>query len=234
MRKLSICIPTFNRVDMTIESFLDVMSDERIESIVVVDDASDLDAFNELKSICDFLPKVSLFRNLTNQNCYANKMIAASYAKSDYIILLDSDNIIQTDYLDAIFEQDWNEDTILAPVFARTMFDYRAFSGLLIDKENVVQYIDKPMFQTALNTANYFIHKESYLHTFDPNFNPVTADSIYINYLWLKNKGKIKFVEGMEYEHKIHNGSHYINNVHRTPNGLNEEIVQKIRNLNKS
>lgn len=234
MRKLSICIPSWERVDMTIESFLDVMSDNRVNDICIVDDASSLEVFNELKSICDFLPKVSLYRNLSNQQCYQNKMISASYAKSDFIILLDSDNVIGVDYLDAIFEQDWDEKTILAPVFARPTFDYRAFSGLLIDKENVEQYIDKPMFQTALNTMNYFINKEEYLHTFDPNFNPVTADSIYINYLWLKNGGKIKFVKGMEYNHLVHSQSHYINNIAKTPNGLNEEIVEKIRNLNKS
>jgi len=41
MRTLSICIPTWNRVEMTLNSFKEVYNDDRVEAIVIVDDASD-------------------------------------------------------------------------------------------------------------------------------------------------------------------------------------------------
>ena len=75
-RRISICIPTFQRVDMTLDSFKEVYDDERVSEIIIVDDASDISVFEELKSICDVLPKVKLYRNLTNQDCYFNKATA--------------------------------------------------------------------------------------------------------------------------------------------------------------
>lgn len=231
MKQIDICIPTYERYELTLESFSDVYDDDRIANIIIVDDCSSLEVFNQLKQICDCLPKVSLFRNIQNQDCYFNKMVSVSYAISDYVIILDSDNKIDKSYIDKIYSEEWYEKRILAPVFAKPTFNYRQFRNMVIGKENVRFVIDEPMFSTALNTMNFFINKEKYLETFDRNFNPVTADSIYFNYLWLKNGGEIKFVDGLEYEHKVHEGSHYINNVSRTPNGLNEILVENIRNL---
>ena len=231
MKQIDICIPTWERYELTLESFSDVYDDERIANIIIVDDCSSIEIFNKLKSICDCLPKVSLYRNVTNQDCYSNKMIAASYAKSSYIVIFDSDNKLNKEYIDKIYNEEWYEKRILAPVFARPTFDYRQFSNMVISKENARFILDEPMFTTALNTMNFFINKERYLETFDRNFNPVTADSIYINYLWLKNGGEIKFVDGMEYDHLVHQQSHYINNVAHTPSGLNEILIENIRNL---
>ena len=49
MRELCICIPTWNRVDMTLKSFSKVYDDPRVKNIVIVEDASPLHIYNELK-----------------------------------------------------------------------------------------------------------------------------------------------------------------------------------------
>lgn len=231
MRKLSIVIPTWERVDMTLESFSEVYSDERVSDIVIIDDASSLGTFNELKKYCEFLPKVSLGRNLTNQDCNMNKYVCVSLCPTEYCVLLDSDNRIGIDYLDKIFEQEWDAKTVLAPSFAAPNFDYRNYSGLTVDKNNVSEYIDKPMFEVALNTANYFINKNFWLSCFDTETNPVTSDSIYQAYNILNNGGKIKIVDGLTYQHTVHVGSHYQNNSHKTPTGFHESVLEKIRNF---
>jgi glycosyltransferase involved in cell wall biosynthesis len=231
VKQIDICIPSWERYELTLESFSDVYEDERIANIIIVDDCSNLELFNKLKSVCDCLTKVKLYRNINNQDCYTNKMVSVSYAQNEYVILFDSDNRLNKQYIDKIYEEEWFEKRILAPVFARPTFDYRQFGDKVINKENVRFIIDEPMFTTSLNTMNYFINKKRYLETFDKDFNPITADSIYINYIWLKNGGEIKFVKGMEYDHLVHEQSHYVNNISRTPNNLNEIIVENIRNL---
>ena len=139
MQQISICIPTWNRVEMTLNSFKKVYNDARIDTIVIVDDASDIDVYTRLKEECDKLSKVKLYRNVTNQDCYANKFVAVSYSPTDYCILLDSDNQIDKTYIDKIYSQTWDKKTILAPDFARPLFDYTEFSGMTISKDNVAK-----------------------------------------------------------------------------------------------
>lgn len=231
-RRISICIPTFQRVDMTLDSFKEVYDDERVSEIIIVDDASDISVFEELKSICDVLPKVKLYRNLTNQDCYFNKATAIGYASNDRAILLDSDNRIDIDYLDRLYKiKEWEYDAIYTPSFAMPEFDFTAFAGLRITSENVAEYIDRPMFETCLNAANYFVDVYKYLEVFDSNTNPVTSDSIYQCYNWLLDGGKIEIVRGLKYQHLVHSGSHYKNNVSRTPSGFHESILNNLRNM---
>lgn len=230
MEQITIAIPTYERVEMTLNSFSKVYNDERISEIVIVDDASKLETFNELKSYCDMLPKVRLYRNITNQDCYRNKMTAISYAKSSYVIILDSDNEIDAAYLDKIYEQEWDENTILMPDFASPNFSYQDYSGLTLTKENIAEYIDKPMLETCLNCMNYFVNKNKYLEVWDGSVDPVTSDSLYQNYNWIMSGKNFKIVEGLRYNHAVHPFSHYINNVHRTGD-FREKILEKIRKL---
>lgn len=231
MRTLSICIPTWNRVEMTLNSFKDVYNDDRVEAIIIVDDASDEDIYNKLKEECDKLSKVKLYRNLTNRDCYANKYVSISLSPTDYCIILDSDNQIDTSYLDKIFEQEWAEDMILAPDWAKPTFNYTEYSNLIISKDNLKEYIDKPMFETCLNCMNYFVNKDAYCDVWDATTDPVTSDSLFQNYNWLMSGKYIHIVHGLGYNHLVHNQSHYINNVQRTGD-FREILIEKIRKLN--
>lgn len=231
VRKITIAIPTFNRSEMTIESFYDVYNDERVGEVVIVDDASDLDIYEDLKSMCDALPKVKLYRNLTNQDCYRNKMTAISYATNEWCILLDSDNKIDKSYIDAIFAHDWYKNVIFTPSFAMPNFNFQEYSCLQVAKKNVSEYIDKPMFETMLNACNFFVNKFEYICSWDGNVDPVTSDSIFFAYCWLRDGNMINVVPNLTYQHKVHEGSHYQNNVHRTAPGFHESILNKLRQL---
>ena len=231
MRTLSICIPTWNRVEMTLNSFKEVYNDDRVEAIIIVDDASEMHIYNKLKEECDKLSKVKLYRNLTNRDCYANKYVSISLSPTDYCIILDSDNQIDTLYLDKIFEQEWSEDMILAPDWAKPTFNYTEYSDLIVSKDNLKQYIDKPMFETCLNCMNYFVNKDAYCDVWDATTDPVTSDSLFQNYNWLMSGKYIHIVHELRYNHLVHNQSHYINNVQRTGD-FREILLEKIRKLN--
>jgi len=230
MRKISIAIPTWERVEMTIDSFSNVYNDDRISNIIIVDDASSIETYNKLKWYCDKLPKVTLIRNLTNRDCYANKYISVSYSPTPFCILFDSDNIIDTDYIDRIFEQEWDEKTILAPTHAAPLFNYKAYSGIKIDRTNVSEYMGKPMFDTALNTHNMFVNRDEYLQCFDPNIDPHSSDSIFMNYQWLNRGNSIYFVPELTYLHTVHENSHYKANCHKSPE-FYKEIEEKLKNM---
>jgi len=231
MNQISICTPTFNRTSLLIDSFKQVYDDERIGEIIIVDDCSDLAIYNLVGEILSHYPKVKYFRNEQNKDCYKNKCETVKKASNEYVILFDSDNELTTDYIDVIYNQTWSDDVILQPTFAKPLFDFRKYAGLYIHKNNVAEYIGKPMFDTALNACNYFINRDKYLQTFDDTIDPVTADSIYFNYCWLKNNNIIHFVKNLEYSHRVHDGSHYKNNVARTPNGFYESIINNLKQL---
>jgi glycosyltransferase involved in cell wall biosynthesis len=230
---ISLCITTYNRTDLLFESFSQVINDERISEIVIVDDHSPMEVFNTIFWYTKDIPKVKLYRNEKNLDCYKNKREAVSRASNDWVIIFDSDNIMTKDYVDAICSRkfEFNKDTILQPNAARPHFIFREYSGLVIDKHNVSIHMDESPFSTMLNAMNYFVNRDEYLRVWDGSVDPVTSDSIFHNYNWLKAGNSIYVVPGLEYEHRVHNGSHYQNNIRRTPRGFHEDIVQKLKDL---
>lgn len=236
--KVSLCITTYNRVSLLMKSFDKVFNDPRIGEIIICDDASNDDVKRQLWMICsDLVDKpLSLLSNKENLGCYHNKAKALSYAKYDYAILLDSDNVIDTSYLDALFrvpENYWDGKTILAPEFARPAFRYHQFAASYFDKNTIKQHIptmQRTQFDCLINCANYVVPVKEYLRVFDPDFNPWTCDTVYQLYNWLKADNGMYVVPGMQYDHLIHDGSHYKEHVHKVP-GLFEEITQKIMKL---
>lgn len=86
------------------------------------------------------------------------------------------------------------------------------------------------MLETCLNCANYFVNREFYLNAFNDSVDPVTSDSLWQNYNWLLNGGKIHIVEGLRYAHLVHDGSHYKINNSRTGN-FKDILIEKLRLL---
>lgn len=231
-RKISLCIPTWNRVSMTVEAFKQVANDERIGEIVICDDCSDEFVFSQLQQLLAAYPKVKLFKNEVNIDCYQNKRQTIGFATLDWCIIFDSDNILSVDYIDRIFAiENWDANTVYCPVYAEPQFDYRAFAGVTVDKHTVGYYLEKPMFLTALNTMNFFVNRQSYIDVWDGKIDPVTSDSIYFNYCWLKNRKKIYFVPDLVYFHRVHPESHYKKNNHRT-GAFADGVIELLKQLN--
>lgn len=231
-RKISLVITSYNRDHMTVNAYSKVIDDERISEVVIVDDKSTDKSVRKLQQLATH-PKVKLFLNQQNLGCYKNKRYAISQASNEYVIILDSDNTIDTSYVDCIFSCVWDHHTILAPDFARPHFDYRQFSGQSITKENVKKFIptaSQTRFDCLINTMNYFVNRDEYLRVWDGSIEPWTADTIFQNYNWLKAGNKIHVVKGMQYDHLVHDGSHYREHVHKTGN-LMREIEQKMMRL---
>jgi hypothetical protein len=235
MRKIGISIPTFNRPFITLEAFKDVYSDERIDSITINDDCSDIGAFISMSDQAKSLSKIRFHRNISNIDCYQNKHRAIWLSPNEWNILLDSDNKIDPiNYLDPIYSiEEWDKNTIYTPEHAAPHFDFREYTGLTITKENVASYLFLPVFETMLNAANYFVNKDEYLRVWDSGekTDPVTSDSIFVAYKWLAAGNKIHVLKGLQYYHKVWEESHYRLNVSRTPKGFHDKILNDLKVL---
>ncbi len=230
-RKISIAIPTYERTDLLFKSFEAVYDDPRVDEIVIVDDASSMEVFEEVRERCARMSKVKLHRNVSNRDCYFNKYVSLSFCKNDWCILLDSDNMISKQYLDKIFQiEEWVDKTVYMPSFAAPLFDYKHFSGMKIDKSNVSALLNEKLLDTMLNCMNYFVNRHQYIKVWQSDINPHTADSILQNYNWFAAGNVMYVVPGLEYFHRVHDGSHYRNNVHKTGNMYNE-IIEKLKLL---
>lgn len=203
MQKISLCITNYNRYEYLFESFAKVVDDERIAEIVIVDDNSDPAIYAKIEERCKYIPKVKLYRNDTNIDVYNNKKRSVELATSKYCIVFDSDNVIDSIYLDHIYSYQWSNNRILAPDFAQPVFDYTAYAGHTINKSNVRNFTFRKGFDCLFNTMNYFVHRETYLAVWQPKEDIKGADSIYFNYLWLNAGGEIYVVNGLRYFHRV-------------------------------
>lgn len=131
---ISICIPSYNRVDMVINSFINIIDDDRIDEIIIVDDFSNIDKFKELSERILKLNnnKIKLFRNKYNVGDFNNKYECVKKSKNEWIILLDSDNKINKNYLDAI-PNELSINTIYLP-------DQGICESNILNYENYINY----------------------------------------------------------------------------------------------
>jgi len=233
-KTLSLCITNHNRDRMLFESFEQVLNDDRVSEIVIVDDNSEDNFWRKVQKYCDGNPKIKLFRNRKNLGCYKNKREAIAQAKNEFVIIFDSDNIMTKDYIDKIFEQEWDEHEILAPDFVHS-FDYRHFGGHTITKATVANYTRMLRFDCLINTMNYFVHRDNYLAVWDGSIEPWTADTIYQNYRWLESGRSFHVLKGLEYNHRITHApreerSHYMQHNRKTGNLFNT-IMDKLKRM---
>lgn len=229
---ISLCLTNWNRTDLLYEAFRQLINDDRVTEIVIYDDCSTDEVYHTVYWQTKAIPKVKLYRGDTNIDCYRAKHKAVELAMNEWVIIGDSDNIFTQEYVNALYSMDeWAINTVYQPDFAKPHFNFTQYAGKLIDKSNVSQHINDGTFQTMLNAFNYFVNRDEYLKVWDGSIDPVTSDSIFHNYNWLKSGNSIYVVPGLQYEHRVHELSHYKNNRHRTERGLHERIVQQLKDL---
>lgn len=223
----------FNRTDFLFEAMKPFIEDERINEIVVVDDDSEDTKFFQVSAFCQDHPKIRLYKNLQNLGCYRNKREAVSKAKNEWVLLLDSDNLFSKTFIDRIENlcvAGVNPKTLYQPDFAAPHFNFTSFAGNNFTKGNTRLVAENVTFCTMLNAMNYFVNRDEYLRVWEDRSEPWTADSLLQNYNWLNGGNSIYVVPGLQYEHRVHEGSHYKEHNRKTGN-LYNELVHKLRVL---
>lgn len=238
--KISLVVPTYDRMDFVIEAFKQVLDNSVIDEIIVVDDYSTPSVYATLWNLVQDVrsKKVQLYRNNKNLGPMLNKYEAVKKCKNKWVVMIDSDNILDNDYIEKLLGLSWEEDMLYCPetlkeVNGKVNFTYHEFCGLVVDKNNVKAHIDKINFETWMNTGNYFFNRDVYLENIESNkidVNLSLTDSVYFSYLWVLSGNRMQIVPNMYYIHRIHKGSWWQNHskdcIKRTA-----EIVNKIKAL---
>ena len=220
---LSLCIPTMNRWEFLQINLPKYLQNPYISEIVISDengaDAAQIRAhFNN--------PKIRVSVNNTRLGPFLNKRKVVSMASNKFVCLMDSDNFAPLSYFKAweawLKGQDPCENTIYSP--CRTIpqanhegFDYRHIGGVHITNANYKYYWKNILRTTILyNTGNYIVSKKMFMTTkTDPELKHLESerspDVMFQNYFMWKNNNMIMVVvPGMEYDHIVHQGSYYI------------------------
>lgn len=197
----SLAITTYERVVEVIRLITSVYHCPEIKEIIVVDDCSP--DYERLQAYTHF-KKLKLYRNEVNLGCFKNKLEAISKCTQDYVLLIDSDNVIDTTYVKKCIE---NVDgkSIIAPSKALPHFDYTSLIGTL-GKSVLPTIKDDPTLDCALNTCNYCVPRVEFMEftkTLDISYEWKGVDSLYMAVEWLKSGREIKIIEGLEYQHDI-------------------------------
>jgi glycosyltransferase involved in cell wall biosynthesis len=218
--KLSLAITTFNRYEMTVESFAQVIDDPRIDDVVILDDCSTDNSFAKLVKHFQGNDKVRVIRQAQNRGMGLNKRDAIALAKNDWVAIIDSDNVIGLNFIGALHSFGLYEgitqlykSTIYVPDFAKPQFDYRKFSGKRVDRFNAFDLVNDSIGNCLMNTCNYVVNRIEYLKVYEHNPEMKGTDTVWFNYLWLKTGNTFYVVPGMEYYHRIHDGSGFLADV---------------------
>jgi glycosyltransferase involved in cell wall biosynthesis len=209
--KITVSIPYYNRADLVMETIRPLMNEDRVDEIILCDDCSPEDDFDKLLRNTEGMDKIKIVRNIKNFHNQHNKRNALSFAKNEWVLLLDNDNVAQQDFFDKLFALDyWEPDTIYHPAFAAPTFDYRQFNDETFTKKNVRHFAHHPIFMTLLNTNNYLVNRDEYLRKYRYDKTVRGADGIFFMYNWLNEGNKIYIVPDMQYFHRVHDGSEFL------------------------
>lgn len=209
---LTLAITTHNRFDLLLKSFAKVVNNDRITEIIILDDCSDRLVYDSIAKEVRHNEKVKLFRQAKNRGMSRNKADAISYALNEWVIILDSDNVIDYRYIDAI-PLNLTKDVIYCPDFAEPAFDYRKFGGHEINLINLPNYIYDKEFNMLLNTCNYVVNRDAYLKVYKENPEMKATDTKWFAYLWLQAGGTFKVMKDCPYYHRVHKDSGFMADV---------------------
>ena len=98
------------------------ITDNRVSEIIICDDDS-----KDILELTQLLiqinsNKIKMYKNGKNLGCYLNKIEVISKCTNEWAILLDSDNVIEKDYIDTLYNiQEWNANTIYHPCWAKIL-----------------------------------------------------------------------------------------------------------------
>lgn len=229
MRKISLCLTTFERWDLLLNSYAQVIDDDRISEIVIVDDHSQAQYIPKLQTLNH--GKVKVYFNDINMGVYRNKHRSVQLATNEWVIVFDSDNIMTKAYVDKLYEIEvWDEHTSYLPAKANPKFDYTQFAGMTFTRSNVAQYVKIGQYDCLINTANHFVNRGEYIRLWDGTTEPISADSIYMNMLQLQAGNKLYVVPGLEYDHLVHAGSHYVQNQTRSTH-IHKRLMNRLMQM---
>ena len=228
MKKLTLAIPEYNSSQYFTDCVKYALEDDFVDEIVVNDDCSSEDHFNNLVNTIHNLnsDKIKLFRNQVNLGAFRNKYQTALKCSNAWVYLLDSDNYPFEESYQILREiPDDDPNICYSPQYLFCKNDqkneYENISnydfgynliGIEESKEALNTGVD--WFSWFVNSGNYIFNRDTYLkflrEPFENSDTPLLhADTAAVFYYWLKNGGKFKVVNGLRHNHRLRPDSNW-------------------------
>ena len=225
MNEITLAIPFYNTSQYFKEAVEFALNNDFVKEIVVNDDGSDQEEWDNLNSIVDTLnsDKIKVFRNEVNLGGFRNKYNAVQNSTCEWVYLLDSDNHPAETTLDIIKNiKDPDPDICYIPqkllLYKDDGYRNEVFYDFKYDKIGIDEAQDALLKKTKwfdwfLNTGNFVFNREKYLERLRSGYEdldePVYACSIAFSYHWMNKGGYYKVLPGMEYYHRLRNDSYW-------------------------
>ncbi len=210
-KKISVAIPHHNRGNSIHLPLRNLLNDARISEVVIMDDASSPAEYEALvKNVraIDGKNRVRIIRHEKNLGAMANKLSCVENVSNEWLILLDSDNTIFKNYLDAVYAlPTWNPEVFYCPCWAFPYFPFQSLLGERLDFARVAALCRDTTLRKVflLNDGNYFINRAAYLENLAPlaELRHDVADVMVACYLWLSNGHSLEVIRDAHYTHRI-------------------------------
>lgn len=226
MNNISIVIPTYNTSKYFREATELPIKNDFVKEIVVIDDCSAEEDWNNLQQIVNELncDKIKLYRNEKNLGGFRNKYLGVQKASCDWVFLLDSDNFVEDATLGIISGIENPDPNICyAPQVLmkhqgsfhgeHVVYDFK-YDTIGVDEAQDAILKRTKFFDWFMNTGNFVFNKEKYLKNLQNGFNstdePLFACSIAFFYHWTINGGVYKIVDGWRYNHRFRDDSYWM------------------------
>ncbi len=219
MEKISIAIPYHgDRVRWTMQTINNCHRLPFIHEIVISVDKSSPEDVKKIQTATKAYKKVKIFVSDTKLFVLKNKMKAVSLCNTDWVALIDSDNVVSGQYFGSWLKEPHIKDMIYCPERGISVLDYSDFVNVTLGL-GVIAYNFATRSKDVtdnlsmlLNTGNYILHRETWLRSLqtEENHDPAAADVYYANYHCLLSGMVLRVVKGMTYHHTVHRGSTYL------------------------
>ena len=220
----TVAIPTMRRFKGFLEKSLpQYLSNDLIDYVVICDETGE-DIQEIRKKSWSTSPKLLLFQNEKRLGVYANKRRCMEKAPTDWVAVLDSDNIFPESFFETLMER-WSEEgantkTVYASSEIIRVFlndgtseeRTKHFTGMTITRDNWNTVLETTGWNFLLNDGNWIAHK-SVLDAWNPNLREeevIGTDSIRIARGFVEQGWSYFIVPGLRYIHTVHDGSHWI------------------------
>lgn len=223
---LTVAIPTMRRWAGFLEKQLPVFLEHpRVECVVVCDETGE-----DVEAICtaglDTNPKLRLYVNDSVLGVYGNKRKCMFMAPTEWVAILDSDNVFEASYIDNLWksiEKDGEKSrrTIYcAGQNVRLFLETGAvedrilhFSGMRIDRANWNRVLGMPAWNFLLNDGNA-VWPTSVAKVWPemPEAEIVGTDSVFAMRQAIQAGYTLYVDPTLKYIHTVHKGSHWLQN----------------------
>jgi glycosyltransferase involved in cell wall biosynthesis len=216
---LTIAIPTMRRWSFLKDSIPAYLARPEVTEVIVCDETGeDYDLLQA--TFGDYGNKLRLYKNERRLGIYENKKKCLSLATTEWVALLDSDNIFGDDWFEALHYLDFSDEK---RIFASADFksvnvktgatthECRKFRGLVLDPRTWNETLTQTKWNFLLNDGNWIVPR-SVIETL-PDVRSDTlqaADAIFMARCFVKGGYSIYYVPGLEYTHLVHPGSSWL------------------------